>query len=134
MTRWMTKALAVTPGVLISTAVTCMVGAVLPAPAALLVFAGGLLAAATLAVGTVAGLYRVRSPKSGTVLAYAGEDAPFELAGGVLVSAGNAVLFTALYFMVLLCCGLWFHRLPTLVEFQTWVIICLVTILYVKNV
>lgn len=51
MTRWMTKALAVTPGVLISTAVTCMVGAVLPAPAALLVFAGGLLAAATLAVG-----------------------------------------------------------------------------------
>ena len=51
MTRWMSKVLAVTPGVLISTAVTCMVGAVLPAPAALLVFTGGLLAAAALAIG-----------------------------------------------------------------------------------
>jgi Zn-dependent protease with chaperone function len=51
MKGWMTKGLAVTPGVVISTAVTCMVGAVLPAPVALLVFVGGLLAAGVLAVG-----------------------------------------------------------------------------------
>ena len=50
---------------------------------------GSVDAAATLAVGTVAGLYRVRSPKSGTVLAYAGEDAPIELAGGVLEFAAR---------------------------------------------
>lgn len=41
-------------------------------------------AAASLAVGIVAGLYRVREPVTGTVLAYAGEDAPSELAGDVL--------------------------------------------------
>lgn len=41
-------------------------------------------AAATLAVGIVAGLYRVREPEVGTVLAYAGEDAPCELADDVL--------------------------------------------------
>ncbi|MAT03452.1 MAG: hypothetical protein CL424_00155 [Acidimicrobiaceae bacterium] len=41
----------------------------------------GLLdAAANLAVGTVAGVYRVREPEEGTVLAYAGEDTPTDLA------------------------------------------------------
>ncbi len=45
----------------------------------------GLLdAAASLAVGLVAGLHLVREPEMGTVLAYAGEDAPCELASGVL--------------------------------------------------
>jgi hypothetical protein len=41
-------------------------------------------AAASMAVGIVAGLYRVRKPEMGTVLAYAGEDAPSELAAGVM--------------------------------------------------
>lgn len=41
-------------------------------------------AAASLAIGIVAGLYRVREPEMGTVLAYAGEDAPLELASDVL--------------------------------------------------
>jgi hypothetical protein len=45
----------------------------------------GLTDAATrVAVGIVAGLYRVREPEIGTVLAYAGEDAPLELAAGVM--------------------------------------------------
>lgn len=45
----------------------------------------GLPDAATLvAVGIVAGLYRAREPEMGTVLAYAGEDTPSELAAGVL--------------------------------------------------
>lgn len=45
----------------------------------------GLLdAAGSLAVGIVAGLHRVRDPEMGTVLAYAGEDAPSELAAGVV--------------------------------------------------
>jgi hypothetical protein len=44
-------------------------------------------AAATVAVGIVAGLYRVREPAPGSVLAYAGEDAPSMLAAGVLDSA-----------------------------------------------
>ena len=51
MARWMTKALAVTPGVLISTVLTCMIGAVLPAPAALVLFIGGLLVAVVLSAG-----------------------------------------------------------------------------------
>lgn len=41
-------------------------------------------AAAMLAAGVVSGLYRAREPKTGTVLARAGDDAPGELAGGVL--------------------------------------------------
>lgn len=41
-------------------------------------------AASELVVGIVAGLYRVSEPEMGSVLAYAGEDAPFELARGVL--------------------------------------------------
>lgn len=41
-------------------------------------------AATTLAIGIVAGLYRVREPEMGTVLAYAGEDAPCELAAAVM--------------------------------------------------
>lgn len=45
----------------------------------------GLTDAATgLAAGIVAGLYRVRKPEMGTVLAYAGEDAPLELVADVL--------------------------------------------------
>ena len=45
----------------------------------------GLLdAAADLAVGIVAGLYRTRVPEEGTVLAYAGEDMPVDLASEVL--------------------------------------------------
>lgn len=50
---------------------------------------GSVDAAATLAVGTVAGLYRVRVPEAGTVLAYAGEDTPSELASGVLELAAK---------------------------------------------
>jgi hypothetical protein len=46
-------------------------------------------AAAMLAVGIVAGLYRVRNPEMGTVLAYAGEDATYELASGVLELAAR---------------------------------------------
>lgn len=45
---------------------------------------GPLDAAANLAVGILAGLRRVRDPEMGTVLAYAGEDAPSELAAGVV--------------------------------------------------
>lgn len=45
------------------------------------------VAAATVAVGIVAGLYRVREPAPGSVLAYAGEDAPSMLAAHVLDSA-----------------------------------------------
>lgn len=41
-------------------------------------------AAANVAVGIVAGLYRAREPEMGTVLAYAGEDAPSQLAAGVM--------------------------------------------------
>lgn len=41
-------------------------------------------AATSVAVGIVAGLYRAREPEMGTVLAYAGDDAPSELATGVL--------------------------------------------------
>ena len=55
MARWMTKALAVTPGLLISTAVTSMVGAVLPPPAGLLLFVGGLLGALVLLTGSAEG-------------------------------------------------------------------------------
>ncbi len=40
--------------------------------------------ATTVAVGIVAGLYRVREPEPGTVLAYAGDDALLELAASVL--------------------------------------------------
>lgn len=43
-------------------------------------------AAATVAVGIVAGLYRLREPAPGSVLAYAGEDAPIMLAADVLDS------------------------------------------------
>jgi hypothetical protein len=39
------------------------------------------------AVGIVAGLYRVRKPEMGTVFAYAGEDAPSELAASVIERA-----------------------------------------------
>ncbi len=46
-------------------------------------------AAASMAVGIVAGLYRVREPEMGTVLAYAGEDAPSELAASVIDRAGR---------------------------------------------
>lgn len=45
---------------------------------------GSSAAAASLTVGIVTGLYRAREPEEGTVLAYAGEDAPYELAAGVL--------------------------------------------------
>lgn len=41
-------------------------------------------ATASLAVGMIAGLYRAREPEMGTVLAYAGEDAPCELAVAVI--------------------------------------------------
>lgn len=44
----------------------------------------GLLdAAASVAVGIVAGLHQAREPEMGTVLTYAGEDAPSELAAGI---------------------------------------------------
>lgn len=46
-------------------------------------------AAKTLAVGMVAGLYRVCEPEMGTVLAYAGEDTPSELGSGVLELAAR---------------------------------------------
>lgn len=45
---------------------------------------GFLEAAATVAVGLVAGLYQVREPAPGSVLAYAGEDATSMLATDVL--------------------------------------------------
>lgn len=41
-------------------------------------------AATSVAVGIIAGLHRVREPEMGTVLAYAGDEAPPELAAGVL--------------------------------------------------
>ncbi len=46
-------------------------------------------AASALVIGIVAGLYRVREPGEGTVLAYAGEDTPSELANGVLELAAK---------------------------------------------
>ena len=41
-------------------------------------------AATDIAIGIVAGLYQVREPEMGSVLAYAGEDAPGELAAVVV--------------------------------------------------
>lgn len=41
-------------------------------------------ASANLAVGIVAGLFQMREPEMGTVLAYAGEDSPRELASDIL--------------------------------------------------
>ena len=41
-------------------------------------------AAAILAVGVVAGVYRSRDPEEGSVLAYAGEDTPVDLASEIL--------------------------------------------------
>ena len=50
----------------------------------------GLIDAATnLAIGIVAGLYRARNTETGTVLAYAGEDAPAELAAVVIDQAAE---------------------------------------------
>lgn len=46
-------------------------------------------AAAALAVGIVAGLYRLREPQDGTVLAYAGPDAPSEFASEVIREANR---------------------------------------------
>lgn len=46
-------------------------------------------AAANLAVGIVAGLYRAREPEMGTVLAYAGEDTPVDLATEILDRAAK---------------------------------------------
>lgn len=46
-------------------------------------------AAAMLAIGIVAGLYRVRELEMGTVLAYAGEDAPYEMARDVVELAAR---------------------------------------------
>lgn len=51
MACWMVKALAVTPGLLISTVVTVMVGMVLPPLAGLVLFVGGLLSAVVLLAG-----------------------------------------------------------------------------------
>lgn len=53
----------------------------------------GLTGAATdVAVGVVAGLYRVREPEMGSVLAYAGGDTPDELASGVMSLAAKLEL------------------------------------------
>lgn len=53
----------------------------------------GLTGAATdVAVGIVTGLYRVREPEMGTVLAYAGKDTPDELASGVMSLAAKLEL------------------------------------------
>jgi len=50
----------------------------------------GLLdAVANLAVGIVAALYRARDPEIGTVLAYAGEDTPVDLASEILDRAAR---------------------------------------------
>jgi hypothetical protein len=50
----------------------------------------GLLdAAANVAIGIVAGLHAGREPEMGTVMAYAGEDAPVELASGLLGLAAD---------------------------------------------
>jgi hypothetical protein len=49
-------------------------------------------AASSVAAGIVAGLYLVRDPEAGTVLAYAGEDTPGQLADDVLsLAAGLGV-------------------------------------------
>lgn len=45
--------------------------------------------AAKLVVGIVAGIYRARDPEDGTVLAYAGEDTPIEIATDVLDRAAE---------------------------------------------
>lgn len=50
---------------------------------------GSAKAASSVAVGVVAGLYLVREPEMGTVLAYAGEDTPGELADDVLSLAAE---------------------------------------------
>ena len=46
-------------------------------------------AAAALSVGIVAGLYRLREPEDGTVVAYAGPDAPGDFASGVISEASQ---------------------------------------------
>ncbi len=46
-------------------------------------------AAANLAVGIVAGVYRARDPEEGTVLAYAGENTPTDLAAEILARAAR---------------------------------------------
>lgn len=46
-------------------------------------------AASIVATGIVAGLYGVREPEMGTVLAYAGEDTPSKLAASVIDRAGK---------------------------------------------
>ena len=51
MARWGSKALAVAPALVVSTVVTSIVGSVLPAPAGLALFVGGLLVAALLLFG-----------------------------------------------------------------------------------
>lgn len=51
MPRWVSKALAVGPGLLVSTVLTWMVGALLPPLAGLALFVGGLLAAGLLLAG-----------------------------------------------------------------------------------
>lgn len=51
MARWMVKFLAVSPALMVSTLVTCLVGAVLPAPAGLVLFVGGLTTAGLLLLG-----------------------------------------------------------------------------------
>lgn len=47
-------------------------------------------AAAKLALGVLAGLYRCRDPRDGTVLAYAGTDTPEEFAAWVLDETAKA--------------------------------------------
>lgn len=70
MPRWTSKALAVTPGLLVSTVLTTMIGAVLPALAGLVVFWVGLAVAALLGVGlgerfAARVLFRARRPSPG---------------------------------------------------------------------
>jgi hypothetical protein len=72
MARWMTKALAVTPGVLIRTVLTCMIGAVLPAPAALVLFIGGLLTGVVLSTGAA-------EPAAAKLLVFSRPATPVEL-------------------------------------------------------
>lgn len=50
---------------------------------------GSAEAASSMAAGIVAGLYLVREPEMGTVLAYAGEDTPGQLADDVLSLAAE---------------------------------------------
>lgn len=50
---------------------------------------GSAEAASSVAAGIVAGLYLVREPEMGTVLAYAGEDTPGQLADDVLTLAAE---------------------------------------------